>query len=176
MTTIRTFQSRIGAKLDKLKRKLIDNSISLTGNTLDFMRITHKKTYQGDIESRIVEEVGLIEVVMPPMTDIPMRRIRNENGDVAIDSMDATELFPFEVYTLNRHNMDRDDILFRVIQDPEVDRPYVMILQIKDTLMTLGSHSPLWKKFTATFYDQQLPQEILDLVIAAQNRRIELGW
>jgi hypothetical protein len=176
MAPVRNFQSRLGSKMDKIKRKLFDNQISLTGNTLDFIRVTSRKSKQGDIESRIVEEVGVIECVMPPMIDIPMRRILSDDGVTTIDSFAATDSFPFEVYTLNKYNIDRDDILFRVIIDPDVDRSYCMVIQVKDTHMTLGSQSPLFKKFSAVYYDQKLPNEILNLVISAQAKREKLGW
>lgn len=172
----RNFQSRLGAKMDKLKRKLIDNSISLSGNTLDFMRITSKFSKQGDLESRTIDEIGVIEVVMPPMIDVPMRRVKNDAGTLSLDSMDVHDLFPFDCYTLNKYNIDKDDLLIRVIQDPEVDRPYVMVLQVKDTMMTLGNQSPIWKTFKAVYYDNQLPAEILTIITQAQTRRVSLGW
>lgn len=173
---VRNFQSRLGSKLDKLKRKIFDNQISLAGNTLDFIRVSAVRSKQGDIESRTIEEVGVIECVLPTMIDIPMRRILSSDGVTTIDSFDATEIFPFEVYTLNKYNVDRDDLIFRVIQDPEVDRSYVMILQVKDTLMTIGSHSPLWKKFIAVYYDQTLPNEIIQMIASEQLKREKLGW
>ena len=140
------------------------------------MRITANYTKQKDLISRTIEEIGVLEVVMPPMIDVPMRRVKNVDNSLSLDSLDPFELFPFECYTLNRYNIDKDDLLIRVIQDPEVDRPYVMILQVIDTLMTIGSQDPIWKKFKCVYYNQSLPAEILALVIEAQQRRVLLGW
>jgi len=172
----RNIQSRLGSKLDRLKRKLIDNSISLAGNTLDFMRISAKYTKQGDLESRTIDDIGLIEVVMPPMIDIPMRRVINTEGTLSLDSLDPFNMFPFECYTLNKYNIDKDDLLIRVLKDPEVDRPYVMILQVLETFITIGTNYALWRKFNCAYYNNTLPQEILELVSDAQLRRTELGW
>ena len=172
----RAFQSRLGAKADKLRRKLFNNSVSLTGSVIDFIGIRLKKTKQGDIASRTIERVGILEVVFPPMVDIPMRRVINDAGNLYLNSLSVEEVKPIEVQVPSKYVLDQDDLLFWVLQDEDVDRPLVLALEVKDTKYTIGSHSTLWKKYICTIYDQQLPAEVLSLITDAQERRVILGW
>lgn len=177
---LRKYQTRLGSKLDKIRRKLTDNMISLSGNLLDFLKISTKRTKQGDILSRRIEDIDVIEVLLPPLKDIPMRRILLDSSTPLLEqfgtSLDLGELLPFEIYTQTKYNLDVDDLLIRVISDSQSDRLYCMVLQIKDTFTTVGSWSMIWRKYYASYYDQNLPSEVLELIIGAQNRRQILGW
>jgi hypothetical protein len=83
---------------------------------------------------------------------------------------------PIEAYCPLGGQLERDDLLFRIIKDPYADLPYVMVLQVKDEIGTLSYSSLLYVKYSLSFYDEQLPSEVLEALVDASNKREELGW
>ena len=58
----------------------------------------------------------------------------------------------FEVYAPTECNLNEDDLLIRILYDksPNIDEPYVFVLQVKEVLGTFGYSSLLWKKCLTT--------------------------
>ena len=84
----------------------------------------------------------------------------------------------FEVYAPTECNLNEDDLLIRILYDksPNIDEPYVFVLQVKEVLGTFGYSSLLWKKCLTTFYDEALPPAILDTIQEAIEKRELLNW
>jgi hypothetical protein len=177
---IRTWQSRLGSKLDKQKRRLIDNSIKMMGTTSDILRIRNILTKQLDIESRVIEATIVANVVFPPLINIPSRKLvlapPGSNNLPSMDSLFITDAFPIELIVPQGARIQRDDLIFRVLWDPNVEMANCLVLQAKDTLGTYGSNSLLWERLFCTYYDEVLPQPIIDIIIKTTNRRLALTW
>ena len=184
----RSFQSRLGRFQDNIRRKLIDNQISLTGQASDTIRIRLKKSKQGDIQSRIVESADVVPVIFPPLVDVPFRRMtgdesnqqaEGENDPLKIrleTAPNVTELFPIEVMCTQVDKINLGDLLFRVLLEPEWQYPLVMALEVTEPLGTFGTHSIIYAKYQCVYHNEQLPQEIIDYVAAIARRRLHLGW
>ena len=175
----RTYQSRMGKYHDTLRRKLIDNSISLAGQAADCIRIRVKRTRQGDIETRVVENADIVSIIFPPLKDAPYRRM-TLSPDVTQLRMETVpaiqELFPIELMSMQVSKIYKDDLIFRVLKEPDIENPLVLALQVVDTLGTWGVGSMIYGKFNCTYYQEQLPTEILEVVYSTTVRRLALGW
>jgi len=192
---------------DRLRRKLTDNMISLTGDAADCIRVRYKRTKAGDIETRIVESADVVSVIFPILKDAPYRRLSKDsaNGQIAIETLPTiTELFPLQIMVPHNNNIYRDDLIFRIFKDasdedykpdyklsdpsttdmmdgiqnpdPQINRPIILVLQVKEPLGTFGNQSLIWTKFNCTYSDENLPTEMLETVVELANRRLALGW
>lgn len=173
----RYFQARLTAHTDKIAQKLNDNSISLTGTITDVIHIKVKRTSQGDIQSRTVETIGLVEVIFPKLVDIPMWRfVSGGFSKLAVPISSEEQLKMFECLVPISSHVDQDDIIVRFFENPAGDDPLVLILQAKDVLGTFGNRSILYTKVRFTFYDEELPQQIKDWCLDMARRRLTLTW
>jgi hypothetical protein len=177
----RHFQSRLGKFHDKIRRKLIANKVSLTGQITDTIRVRLKKSKQGDIVSRVVDSVDVVPVVFPILKDVPYRRLPAEGEKdptkIQLESLwQVNDLFPIEIYTPDYDKIYIGDLIFRVIMEPDIEYPLVMVLEVQEALGTFGVRSMIYSKFQATYYNETLPDEILDYVSAAAKRRLHLQW
>ena len=187
---------------DKLRRKLVDNQIGLTGQAVDCIRVQNKKTRTGDIETRIVEDADVVSVILPILKDVPFRRLRKDGTGIRLDTLPtAMDLFPFQILTPHKNKIYIGDLIFRIlkdqdddtyyddyvlgdgstdmldgIHDPNLAAPIIQVLEVKEALGTFGVESMIWAKFNCTYNDQELPTEMLETVVDLANRRLRLGW
>ena len=168
----------MGKIQDKLKRKLIDNAISLMGVPTDCVQVRTKKSKVGDVQTRIVEEAKVLPFVFPPMVDVPFRRmIKGTSKTWKMESLPAAdELFPIEIMTTHYGEVYIDDLIFRVILEPDVENPLVLCLQVVEMKGTFGAQSLLYGKLGCVYYNQALPSEVLETIDAVARRRQALGW
>ena len=173
-----TFQARLGKKLDKISRKVIDNQIRLTSNPTDMIRVqVNRDEHSGDLISRTVSAAEVMPIILPVMKDIPMRHFIRENDDIVIPSLyPIQEQEYFEIYAPVKSHLLNDDLLIRLLGDPNVDEPYVMVLQVKEILGTFGYSNLKWMKYWVTFYDEKLPARIIQLIKKEISKREELNW
>ena len=82
----------------------------------------------------------------------------------------APSLYPiaeeeyFEIYSPLEVQLDEDDLLIRIIHDSYAEEPYVMCLQVKEILATLGYSGITRHKYYATFYDEKLPPVVISYI------------
>ena len=168
---------------------MLDNQISLTGQAADTVRVRVKMTKQLDIDTRIVDSVDVVPVIFPPLVDVPYRRVNDEHfrrmgkdGKANDHKMmvqvlpQMVELFPIEIMTTRGDRIYTGDLIFRVIMEPEMEYPLVLVLEVVDALGTFGTHSMIYSKFSAVYYNESLPDEIMDYVAATAIRRLNLEW
>lgn len=185
----RSFQSRLGRFQDNIRRKMLDNQISLTGQAVDTIRVRVKMTKQLDIESRIVDSLDVVPIIFPPLVDVPYRRVndehfRRQNLDEKANEErmmiqvlpQMVDLFPIEIMTARGDRIYTGDLLFRVIMEHDLTYPLVLVLEVVDALGTFGTHSMIYSKFRAVYYNEALPDEIMDYVTATAVRRLNLEW
>lgn len=176
-----TYQSRMGRKMDKISRRLIDNSIRLTSTPMDMLRIKVKRDgISQDLVSRTIISSEVVSIVFPKIEGIPMRHLKQTQEGYIVPSLipvgyEGQQSY-FEIYCPMALHLDEDDLLFRVIFDEASDRDYVMALQVKETLGNIGVSSLRMVKYWVTLYDEKLPPEIVNTIIRATNKREALQW
>ena len=174
-----SYQARLGKRLDRISRKLIDNQIRLTSHPTDMLRIAVERDPRSqDLISRTVKSAEVLPIILPPMKDIPMRRFMSQDNEgVLLPSLYPTsETTYYELYAPMEVKLDEDDLLLRIIEEPGSDTPYVLCLQIKEILGTLGYSSFRYQKFYASLYDEQLPKKVIELLHEAMIKRDQIGW
>lgn len=173
----RTFQARLASKVNNISRKLNDNALSLAGVITDVIRIKSKRNIQGDLISRTVESIDTVEIMFPSLRDIPMWRFLNGTSQQAVNLQggDATTRV-FECGAPISSLIDRDDIIVKFFENPSVDDPLVLVLQVKDILGTYGQRSIVYSKVKMTFYDEVLPDQIKTWCLDMARRRQDLKW
>ena len=106
-----------------------------------------------------------------------MRRlVRDDHSILSLSITDADNAKPFEVYCPSVSQLQSDDLLFRFIGDPYSVSPYVLVLQVKDELGTIGYSELLHVKYSVTIYDEALPSAVVSAVYAAAIKRGRLKW
>lgn len=177
---IRDFQARLGMKHDNLKRRLADNRKELVGIPTDCIRISLTTNDEGDIISNKVREASIINVVFPPLKDVPIRMIDSENGNYKITS--AINAFANEnqqVYLVTAPRncpLTKDDLLVRVMLDSEMDKPIVLVFKVADCFGTFGSQSLIGLKYQLVVYEENLSTEIENAIIDFAKRRLNIGY
>lgn len=175
-----SFQARLGKKLDRISVKILDNDIRLTSNPTDMLRIeVTRDERSSDLKRRTVKSVEVLPIILPVLKDIPLRHMLREETDILIPSMYmiANEEY-FEIWAPIEVDLNEDDLLIRILNDssPEINDPYVMVLQVKEVLGTFGYASLVWKKCLCTFYDEALPSQIINVIKENIKKRELLGW
>ena len=180
-TRIRDFQNRLAMKQEIIKRKLIDNAIELSGSPLDCIRIKMKRNDEGDILSHIIEKADIVSVDFPMLKDIPYRKIRQNIGDdkyiyqiTSLVSMPQTE--DYEIRIPHKFDVDIDDIIIRVMLDPDVGAVSVLCLHILETLGTFGTQMLISTKYKCTIYNDPIPEKVLEVIKIMAKRRLNIQF
>jgi hypothetical protein len=176
---VRTFQNRLGKYHDNLRRKLLDNNISLTGSAADCIRVRAKKSKQGDTVTRVVEDAEVISVIFPVLKDVPYRRMAKVDGSSSftMETLPSImDLFPFEIISTQVGKIYQGDLIFRILLEPGALEPMVMALEVTEPKGTFGSASMIYAKFDCVYYNEVLPPEVLETVAMLARRRMALGW
>lgn len=179
----RTFQARMGAKQDIIRRKVIGNTLSLIGDPTDIIRIKTKKNDEGDILSSLIIKADIIPVVFPAMKDIPFRWIEKADGTMAYSISSLINIADEEEqkknFTVNvpyGTQFDIDDLLIRVMLDPDVARPTVITLKVAEQLGDFGHGMMILTKYNCVPYTEKIEQETVDVIVELAKRRLNLGF
>jgi len=179
----RTFQARLGAKEDIIRRKLIGNNLSLIGDPTDIIRIKAKKSDELDILSSLILKADIISVLFPSLVDIPFRWIEKKDGtlEYSISSLVniADEEESKKCYTVTvpyGTQFDVDDILVRVLLDPNISRPSVLTMKVADQLGTFGHGMMLYAKYSCVLYTEDIDVGTLAVIVELAKRRLNLGF
>ena len=177
---MRSYQQRLAMKQDVMRRKLIDNIIEHTGDATDCIRIHLTKTDEGDIITRQIESADIVSVVFPPMKDIPYRRLSKTNNEYQITSLVSAGMEDFNtnyiVQVPHYEMVTTDDLIIRVLQDPEVKIPFVFALQVIESLGTFGGQMLIYQKFNTCLYNETLNPETLQIIGQMAERRLNIGF
>lgn len=174
------FQARLGRKLDNIRKRVLDNNIRLSAHPTDMLRIAVQRDERShDLISRTIESTEIMPIILPKMEDIPLRHLIRDGKDILIPSMYPIQQEEyFEVYAPVQCDLHEDDLLVRILYDssPDINNPYVMVLQCKDVLGTFGYSTLTWKKIVVTMYDETLPSRVVQLIKASILKREALDW
>lgn len=177
-----TFQARLGRKLDHIHQMTLDNNLRLSAHPTDMLRISVKRDERSrDIISRTLEAMEIMPIIFPRIESIPMRHLEGyrDGNEVVVPSLytiDQNEYF--EIYAPVECKLKPDDLLVRIVYDDVncPDNPYVMIFQVTEQLATIGYSSIRYYKYFCTFYENQLPNQIIEEIKSDQKKREILGW
>ena len=177
----RSWQSRLISKLNTISQKLVDNAIENSGLLTDLIRIKATVSKQGDIQTRTIEGIDVISMIFPSITDLPFWRFINGGvprpAEVTSESSTSGEKNElFECYVPLSISIDQHDLLLKYFDSGNQDVPWILILQVKDLLGTYGGRKLIWRKVHLTFYDEALPQPLLDFCTQMAQRRKILKW
>jgi len=170
---MRTFQSRLAAKMNRMAQRLSDNMISLLGTVTDVIRVKAKKNNMGDLISRTVDEIDIIEIIFPALKEVPMWRL---SGTRQSQDIHTAEIQPFKAFAPISARVDQDDIIIKFFENPLNDDPLILYLQVKDVLGTFGARTIIHQQINLSYFDEQLEPEIIQWCADAANRRKVLRW
>lgn len=176
------WQARLAAKLDPIKRKVIDNQIMLSGFPIDMLRISTKRDKRtGDVQTRTVVSNEVLPIIFPEMKDVPLRRLTRDgdSGAITLDldlSVNNTHTGKIDVFCPYAAQLERDDLLIRIWDDTVSDLPYVTVFQVKDQLGTFTTNSLLYIKHQLTLFDEQLPNQVIQVIVDTVRKRSNLRW
>lgn len=178
---VRDFQSRLAMKHGIIQRKIIDNQIGLAANPTDCIRVKLEKNYLGDIDSRIIEAADIVPIIWPPLKDIPIRKIGQDgSGQYTITSMVAhaeeDNMKNFELYVPHKNDIDIDDYIIRVFNDPDVSQPIILVVKVTELLGTFNQEMLLWEKCICTPDNEALPDKILNVIGEMAKRRLHIKF
>lgn len=177
-----TFQARLGRKMDTVHRRVLDNNIRLSSHPTDMIRIAIERDPRSrDIVSRTIESAEILPIILPPMKDIPIRHLSGfrEGQEVTIPSLYTIDQNTyFEIYAPVRVKLNPDDLLIQIIYDDIncPDDPYVMVLQVSEQFATIGYSAVRYHKYWCVFFNESLPQKVIDILKKDQLKRQLLGW
>lgn len=177
---MRTYQQRLAMIQDRYKRKLLDNLLEHEGDACDCIRIRTKKSDEGDIITRTIESADIVSVVFPPMKDIPYRRLgKTDNGYMItsiVKSGDEDFVQNYQIRTSHYEMIQKDDLIIRVLQDPEVKMPIIYALEVIESLGTFGGEMLIQQSFNTCLYNEKLDDETIQIIGQMAKRRLNIGF
>jgi len=175
---MRSFQSKLAAKLNTMSQKLVDNSIALAGVATDVIRIRIDTNQMFDPSKITVDGIDIIEIIFPKLEDIPMTRFDRGAGSFisANDAATQNQSQPFTCYTRVHEALDEGSIILKFFDNPISSDPWILPLQVKNRLGTFGSRKIIWMKVNLGYYDNPLDPKIYEWCEQLAQRRGILGW
>lgn len=182
----RDFQARLGIKHDQIRRKLLDNTTEIIGAPTDCIRIRVKKNDEGDKERSFVEKADVVNLVFPPMVDVPYRLIRKTDDTGSRAKYQITSLVTastdddhqkhYEIIAPHSAGMDLGDLVVRVLQDGEQELPVVIVTEVSEMLGTVGFSSMVQHKYRCTINMDSLPEEVVGVIVEMAQRRLRMKF
>jgi hypothetical protein len=166
-----------------MRIKLLDNTQYNIADGTDIIRIRTRQSYEGDTLSMICEKADVVNVIFPPMVDVPFRKIRKEKTSShysltglvsAFDEGEQAKLFLAQVPIT--YDVDVGDLLFRIIDIDRAEYSIVIMLQVQEMLATFGHGHVILQKMNLTIPSETPPQEIIDTMCEIARRRHLLGF
>ena len=190
--TTRTWQSRLVAKNNTVAKKTINNNLINAGIISDVLIIRESLNLVNDVVSYDFMDIDMINIVFPPMVDIPIWRFfgggQNQNLGIADlqanDSATDKKTAGFECFVGVSNKIDRGSIILRFFDTPQgtnssvpnSTEPWVLPLQVKDVKGGFGGRSMVYQKIILGYLDGPLPTQFQNYITQMSNRRQVLGW
>ena len=83
----RSFQNRLSMKLEPVKRKVLDELISLTGMATDCIRVKFKRNKDGDPIYDDIEKATVDSIIFPKIPETSFRRLMDLLKEYALVQM-----------------------------------------------------------------------------------------
>ena len=75
-----------------------------------------------------------------------------------------------------KFDVDIDDIIIRVMLDPDVGAVSVLCLHILETLGTFGTQMLISTKYKCTIYSDPIPEKVLEVIKIMAKRRLNIQF
>ena len=167
-------------KTEPMKRKLMDNLVSLAGNATDCIRVSFQKNDEGDLVYSDVKEATIDSIIFPPLDEIPFRRIFNDNktgysiSPVTLADEDMNK--HFELVIPYSSNIDVDDLIIRIFLDPNNIAPTALVLQVSELKGTFGQNMLMQTRVNCTLFPEELRPEALKVISEMAKRRLHIQF
>lgn len=173
-----------------IQRKIIDNQVELAGNPTDCIRIRYTKNDEGDIESRVITNADVIQIIWPTLKEVPIRKLsrKKPNGhvDESVGTYEISSLVDiaeegeneklFKLYFPHNADIRAGDVIVRVFIDPDVEFPIVLAVKVSNILGTFGQMMLLWETANCVLDVEDMPQKMADVIGAMAERRLHLQY
>ena len=180
----RTLQSRLALTQDRIRRKVIDNAVSLVSTPVDCIRLVPRShPVEGDPVSWICEKADVVSVAFPPLENVPVRKIRKDKETNLYQMTSLVSSFEdgeqskfFTCQSPIEHDVDVGDLLVRVMMDDNTETPTVFLLQVTELLGTFGGREIIQSKYNCTIPTVQIPQDVINTIIKMIKRRQRISF
>ena len=175
-----SYQNRLTMKLEPVKRKLLDNLISMTGMATDCIRVTFKRNKDGDPIYSDIKKATVDSIIFPPIPEISFRRVYKDGqanyklAPVAV-AEDGTEQ-NWMLTVPYASDIDVGALIIKVYLDPANLAPTVLTLIVSDLLGTVGENMLLKTRVQCTLFTEDLHPETLAVVAEMARRRLNIGF
>ncbi len=174
----RSWQARLGSKVDDILKKSIDNKISLSSYPIDMVRVQVNREHRSqDLISRTIIANEILPIYFEKALDeLPLRRMEYADTEKIILTIDGTKLSDIKVRCPISIRLSRDDLLFRIMRDDYSERPVVLVLQVKDEIGTIGYSKLIQIQYILSYYDEKLPSSVIESIIDSTSKREVVQW
>jgi hypothetical protein len=154
---------KISQATSKLKRKMFDYMVSLSGTDAKVILLKVAMNKYKDQEVTIVDHFVTSMIIDIP-GEIPIDRLRtNVLIPQAISkSVFFYDILPIQLFTRFDDNLERGDIIIQKIMMD--NNEYFMVLEIAETLGNLLGRNIIYKKQNAAPCTQNLPKEVVQIM------------
>ena len=177
---MKTWRSRLTSKLNLIHQKLYDFSLTMNGNLTDIIRIKEDITRQFDYKERILNGIDIINIIFPPIKDLPQWRFYRGGGYKPSPAMSNPDsggvLNTIECYAPIFSDIDQNDLIIKYFFNESDESPLLLVMQVRDIQVTYGDSRLAWKKLIVGFYDEFLSSDLLEVCQKMATRRYKLGW
>lgn len=159
-----SIQDRLEQSSLKIRQKMFDNQIHLTGQSAKVIRIKPDKNDYGDDKGLKIISKDTIECIIHYPGDVPLSRNRTDNSfeQVSSTGIFLMDVLPIDLYTQWQDNVEKFDFIIHTIKD-EQGNDIKFLLQVSEVVGSFKS-SLLWKKSLCAPYNGVYTQEILNMI------------
>lgn len=171
------YQDKIVQFTARVKRKLYDYRISLSGTVTHALRIrTTEDMYRNRTYTLINHEWVPFVLKMPEA--IPLNRLRKFDGTanpMDMDDADTASAFFYDMLPIEGHSRFSDDIekgdliIKRVYADDDNREPHLLLLQVTETLGNFDQDEITWKRHNLAPFTGALPDDVVALIQSYQD-------
>ncbi len=179
----RSWQDRLAAKQQPLKKKMFDEFMSRNGSIKDVIHLKVIHDEEGDVDSLVIESADCIPVIMPVWKDVPVMFLDRTEGKYALTSLETAagmssseEKNDYSITTSVENKLKVDDLLVDILLDSSSEQPIVIVLQVKECMATFDLSAPLYLKWKCALYSKPLPGKAVDTIVAMAKRRLYLKY
>lgn len=188
----RDFQSRLDMKHSIMKRKIIDNQISLAGNPTDVIRLSITYSDEGDKIATRCKKADVINVIMPEFKEVPIRKLHKNDANGYVDESvgkyqitslvgiaseeDTNNEEKFKIYFPHGSDINVDDLIIKTFLDPDVKDPIILALKVSEVFGTFTNSMLLWESAICTLEMEDLPQKLVDIIGSMAERRLHIKF
>ncbi len=173
-----TWQSRLASKDNVISKKLLDNNILLTGYSSDVIYISEVLNAVNDPIKFNVDNIGVINMIFPPMKDIPLRRFIKTSGEYeysqATNAKDEVE--PFVVYAPIETIITQGSLVLRFFENPSSIEPLILPLSVAEIRGDFGARHLVLQKLNLVYSSTPIHPTIMEYLLQLAARRGLLKW